>query len=143
LSYVESVGSVKLANVLDKTWAANNPSGSRLNILVQVNTSAEESKDGVDPSECKSLVEHVTKNCPNLAFKGLMTIGRPGDESCFDTLVQVRNSLLDDGELAVPPITEFELSMGMSGDYEVAVRKGATSVRCGSILFGARAPKHA
>jgi pyridoxal phosphate enzyme (YggS family) len=133
---VESVNSAKLASLLDKTWASKEPRPALpLNVFVQVNTSNEESKDGVAPTiECRSLVEHIIGKCPNLAFRGLMTIGAPGDVSCFDLLVQVRDSLCT--ELHLP--YSLELSMGMSGDYEAAVRRGATSVRVGSLLFGPR-----
>ena len=107
-----------------------------------MNTSGEESKDGVEPSECKALVKHVLVSCSNLRFCGLMTIGKLGDTSskCFDLLASLREDILADDELGsiCPPKTEFELSMGMSGDFELAVRSGSTNVRIGSTIFGAR-----
>lgn len=113
--------------------------------MVQVNTSAEESKDGCEPAECKDLVRHVVNQCGNLHFCGLMTIGKLGDttSACFDMLAGIRDDLLRDAELAklCPPIDAFELSMGMSGDYELAVKSGSTNVRIGSTIFGARQPK--
>jgi len=137
LAYVESVSSAKVASLLDKHWAQEHP-GTRLNVLVQINTSGEDNKDGVEAAEAPALVAHVIDACPNLAFRGLMTIGRPGDVSCFDALAQLRDKLAS--ELGGLP-AELELSMGMSADYAEAVRRGATSVRIGSSLFGARPPK--
>ena len=116
-----------------------------MNVLVQVNTSSEESKDGVEPSKCKDLVRHVVSTCPHLKFCGLMTIGKLGDTSsaCFELLAGLKEEILADEELLplCPPPTEFELSMGMSGDFETAIRAGATNVRIGSTIFGARPKK--
>ena len=66
---------------------------------------------------------------------GLMTIGAPGDFSCFDALVRCREEVAD--ALGVE-VDSLDLSMGMSGDYESAIERGATSVRVGSTIFGAR-----
>ena len=63
-----------------------------------------------------------------------MTIGAPGDVSCFDTLVACRDEVQQALDLESP----LELSMGMSGDYVQAIEKGATNVRVGSTIFGAR-----
>ena len=116
-----------------------------MNVFVQVNTSNEESKDGVEPSECKDLVRHVVTTCSNLRFCGLMTIGKLGDTSsaCFDLLASLKDQILLDPDLCslCPPKEHFELSMGMSGDFELAVRSGATNVRIGSTIFGARPKK--
>lgn len=129
---------------LDKRWGSM-PRPYKLNVFVQVNTSEEESKDGVEPHECKDLVRHVVTSCSNLKFCGLMTIGKLGDTSsrCFDLLASLRDEILDDQELSkmCPVKAEFELSMGMSGDFEVAIKSGATNVRIGSTIFGSRAPK--
>ena len=136
LACVESVASAKVASLLDKHWAQEHP-GTRLNVLVQINTSGEDSKDGIEAAEAPALVAHVIDACPSLAFRGLMTIGRPGDVSCFDALARLRDELASALGLAA----ELELSMGMSADYAEAVRRGATAVRIGSSLFGARPSK--
>ncbi|TXG67520.1 hypothetical protein EZV62_008795 [Acer yangbiense] len=75
LDMVEGVDNVKIANHLDR--AVSNLGRNPLKILVQVNTSGEESKSGIEPSDCLGLVEHVKLRCPNLVFSGLMTIGMP------------------------------------------------------------------
>ena len=70
--------------------------------------------------------QHIN-SLPSLRYAGLMTIGKSGDMSCFDRLKSLHDAV--GGEV---------LSMGMSGDYEEAVERGATEVRCGSNIFGAR-----
>ncbi|XP_012070877.1 pyridoxal phosphate homeostasis protein isoform X2 [Jatropha curcas] len=75
LSAVQSVDNEKVANILDRVVSSlgRNP----LKVFVQVNTSGEASKSGINPSVCASLAEHVKLRCPNLVFSGLMTIGMP------------------------------------------------------------------
>ena len=90
---------------------------------------------GYDP-EAPDLAAHVQDNCPALRMAGLMTIGAPGDASCFDSLRSCRDVVA--ARLDVPP-ESLELSMGMSGDFEAATLAGSTSVRVGSSIFGARA----
>mmetsp|Transcript_12382 Transcript_12382/g.24081 ORF Transcript_12382/g.24081 Transcript_12382/m.24081 type:complete len:279 (+) Transcript_12382:206-1042(+) len=136
LYMVESVHSQKLASMLDKNVPEDR--SEKLRVLVQVNTSGEDSKSGIEPSGCVALVSHVLKECENLHFAGLMTIGRLGDVSpeCFDLLNQCKKDVLEaHPELADKP---FEMSMGMSGDFELAIEHGSTSVRVGSSIFGSR-----
>jgi len=140
---VETVSSEKLANKLNKAASRegdeneNYVINDRLSVFVQINTSGEDSKSGVEPGdECIALCRHIVEQCPQLTLKGLMTIGAPGDVSCFDTLVTCRNQVFE----ALPNIVVggLELSMGMSGDFETAIAKGATNVRVGSTIFGER-----
>ncbi|KAG0491899.1 hypothetical protein HPP92_005297 [Vanilla planifolia] len=136
LHMVESVDDKKIANHLDRAVVSlgRNP----LKILVQVNTSGEESKHGVEPSQCVELVEHVRMSCPNLIFSGLMTIGMLDYSSTpenFNTLRKCRTELCD--ALGIPE-DQCELSMGMSADFEQAIQMGSTNVRIGSIIFGPR-----
>ena len=114
-------------------------STSPLDVFVQVNTSGEESKHGVEPGQaCVDLARHVRDRCPNLRLAGLMTIGQPDYSSRpenFERLAACRAEVaaalgLDAGAL--------EMSMGMSGDFEQAVEMGSTNVRVGSTIFGAR-----
>lgn len=148
LACIESLSSEKTAKVLNEKWGERWKGERKLWVMVQVNTSAEESKDGVEPSECFDLVRFVSTKCPHLSFRGLMTIGKLGDatSTCFDMLRELRDDVISRSEkeaepFAVPSAEEFELSMGMSGDYELAVRCGSTNVRVGSTIFGARAKK--
>ena len=107
-------------------------------MLVQVNTSGEESKHGVEPSAAAVLAQEIKEKCPNLKVAGLMTIGQPDYSSRpenFVCLAQVRAEVAK--ALGCEP-SELELSMGMSGDYEAAIRMGSTNVRVGSTIFGAR-----
>ncbi|XP_071689709.1 uncharacterized protein [Rutidosis leptorrhynchoides] len=136
LAMVETVDDEKIANNLD--WVIGNIGRKPLKVLVQVNTSGETSKFGVDPDGCLELVKHVTSNCPNLEFCGLMTIGMPDYTSTpenFKTLAKCRTEVCN-----VFGISEeqCELSMGMSGDFELAIEMGSTNIRVGSTIFGAR-----
>ncbi|CAM0147544.1 unnamed protein product [Urochloa decumbens] len=136
LDMVESVDDEKIANRLDRVVA--DLGRKPLKVLVQVNTSGEESKFGVDPSGCVELAKHVKLNCPNLVFSGLMTIGMLDYSSTpenFKTLSNCRKEVCK--ELSIPE-EQCELSMGMSADFEQAIEMGSTNVRVGSTIFGAR-----
>ncbi|PIA28854.1 hypothetical protein AQUCO_06600051v1 [Aquilegia coerulea] len=109
-----------------------------LRVLVQVNTSGEESKSGVDPSGCVELARHVKLGCPNLEFSGLMTIGMLDYTSTpenFKTLSRCRTEVCQALEITEK---QCELSMGMSADFELAIEMGSTNVRIGSTIFGPR-----
>ncbi|GAX27198.1 PLP dependent protein [Fistulifera solaris] len=127
---IETVSSIKLAQKLNHAVAE----GERLNVMVQINTSGEDSKSGVEPSEATDLCRFIVTECPQLQLTGLMTIGAVGDSSCFDVLRQCRETV--QRELGMEET--LELSMGMSGDFEEAIAAGATNVRVGSTIFGER-----
>ena len=124
--WIHSVDSPRLADALDRIAREL---GRRPRVLIEVNTSGEAAKAGVDPGEAPALIAHA-RGLAGIELAGLMTIGPlEGDpRPAFRTLRRLR----DDAGLA-------ELSMGMSGDFEVAIAEGATLVRVGSALFGARA----
>lgn len=133
---VETVSTLKLANKLNNAMAAVNESGNsdlKLPIFIQVNTSGEISKSGVTPSETLTLCREIVENCPLLEIRGLMTIGAPGDLNCFDILRDCRDQVQEG-----LGVSSLELSMGMSGDYQEAIKRGATNVRVGSTIFGER-----
>lgn len=135
---VESVDSIKLARKLDAACAEHRPAdGQPLNVYVQVNTSAEPQKGGVEPSEAASLALFIQTECPTLALRGLMTIGKLGSpaEVYFERLVAVREAVSKELGMAA---MKLELSMGMSADFEMAIGLGADSVRVGSSIFGER-----
>ncbi|XP_073124347.1 uncharacterized protein [Henckelia pumila] len=136
LSMVETVDDEKIANHLDRV--VGNIGRKPLKVLVQVNTSGEESKSGVEPASCVELAKHVSLNCPNLEFCGFMTIGMPDYTSTpenFKTLANCRSEVCK--ALGISE-EQCELSMGMSGDFEMAIEMGSTNVRVGSTIFGAR-----
>lgn len=139
---VHTVDSLKLAAELQKRCAALRPDRP-LAVLVQVNTSQEESKSGCAPEECADLCVSLRDSCPNLLLSGLMCIGKyssaEGEASAdFACLAQCRTAAV--AKLGVGA-DSLALSMGMSHDFEAALDAGATHVRVGSTLFGARAPK--
>ena len=93
---VETVDSTKLATLLDSAWApqAAAQGARRLDVFVQVNTSGEETKHGVEPADAVPLARHVATACPHLRFSGLMTIGQPDYTSRpenFTTLAKCRD----------------------------------------------------
>lgn len=103
---------------------------------MQINTSGEDTKSGLVPGgDMIDVARSIVEECPHLNLRGLMTIGAPGDMSCFDTLVECRTNLAQELGLNVE---DLDLSMGMSGDFEEAIHRGATNVRVGSTIFGER-----
>lgn len=146
LACVETVSTFKLANKLsnavksvkEDTHSEQSTETSKLGIYIQVNTSGEDTKSGVSSvSETVELVKEIVNSECNehLSIDGLMTIGAPGDFTCFEMLVECRKAVAE--ELGVEE-SSLALSMGMSGDFEEAIKRGATSVRVGSTIFGAR-----
>ncbi len=133
---VQSVDSLKIAKLLDQECERQN---KLLDILLQVNTSGEETKQGMNLSEVCELAGQII-SLKHLAMKGLMTIGKlHGDEVetrfCFRRLSDVRNRLRIQG---IPSENLAELSMGMTGDFEIAIQEGATMLRIGSAIMGQR-----
>jgi len=108
-------------------------------ILVQVNTSAEISKFGIDPQETIPFVREIAK-LNNLQIMGLMTIGMfTSDETiirkCFQTLRRLFEKIKKEN---IPGVKMKFLSMGMTDDFEIAIEEGANIIRIGSAIFGAR-----
>lgn len=138
---VESVDSEKLAGKLQAAAAAAGRGVGdrpRLRVLIQVNTSEEPQKGGVeDAAQAAALAGYVAGSCPALQLAGLMTIGKLGEVAagCFERLVAARAAVAR--ELGMEP-GALELSMGMSGDFELATEHGSDAVRVGSAIFGAR-----
>lgn len=135
-SCVQSIDSVELAHRLQRRLEVVD---AHLEVFIQVNTSGEESKSGVTPHDAAALINEVL-TCDRLRLRGLMTIGLPGS-----TNAQIRPSYADLRELSQRlrasgdmPQEAWELSMGMSNDFELAIAEGATMVRVGSSVFGAR-----
>jgi len=128
--WVHSVDRLKIAQRLSE----QRPQGlAPLNICLQVNVSGEDSKSGCAPADLPALA-HAVAALPNLRLRGLMAIPEPSEdraeqEAAFATLRQLQEGL----DLGLDT-----LSMGMSHDLEAAIAQGATWVRIGTALFGAR-----
>ncbi len=149
---VESVDTGKKADQLEKGRAAlcekeKECEGVPLRVFIQVNTSGEEEKSGVEPAGAAELCRHVREQCPHLKLQGIMTIGaiarskeaKEGAENeDFVKLKEVRDQVVK--ELGMQE-GDLELSMGMSEDFESAIRCGSNEVRVGSTIFGQRPPK--
>ncbi|KAJ5108841.1 hypothetical protein N7456_005516 [Penicillium angulare] len=154
---VESVDSEKKATLLEKGWGerkaeeveATNEEDSKLRIYVQVNTSGEENKAGVEPAAASGLCRFIREKCPRLKLQGVMTIGAiarsrdttPENENeDFVCLKQTRDRIVSELGL-VGDDALLELSMGMSSDFEGAIALGSDQVRVGTTIFGDRPPK--
>lgn len=133
LFVLETIDSEKLASKLQNACESNGR--EELAVFIQVDTSGEETKSGVSEEELLPLVSFIASQCPRLRIKGLMTIGAPNDFTCFDKLVHHRKVVAAHMQVGEDAL---ELSMGMSGDFEEAIARGATSVRVGSTIFGER-----
>lgn len=129
---IHSVDRLSLAGELAKRASEATPQP----VLVQVNCSAEPQKGGVEPEELPALLEAM-RSLDGIAVRGLMTMAAFGaDESELRRTFAMLRALRDASRDAGHPV--HELSMGMSDDYPLAVEEGATMVRLGTVLFGAR-----
>lgn len=133
---IHTVDSVKLAAELDKQARKIDKIQK---VLLQVNVGMETSKSGIPPAEAVGLARAVG-NFDNLQVRGLMTIPPVYDRPdlvtpYFQQLRELRDAIRQEN---IPRIDMQELSMGMTGDFEVAIREGATLVRIGTAIFGER-----
>jgi len=134
--WIHSVDRIELAKELDKRAAQNQRT---LKVLLEVNVSGEVSKNGVEPSRVPELVRQISL-MPNLDVQGLMTMPpffeNPEDaRPYFIALRELRDKIASEN---IPGIQMKELSMGMTGDFEVAIEEGATIIRVGRAIFGER-----
>jgi len=134
---VETVDRLKIAKALD---AQAQQMGKTLSVLVQVNIGREPQKSGILPEDAHTLLRAIAQET-NLQVCGLMTMPPFFDQPeksrpYFREMRQLADQLAEQ-QLFTDP-TRVELSMGMSGDYEVAIEEGATIVRVGTALFGSR-----
>jgi pyridoxal phosphate enzyme (YggS family) len=168
LHAVHTLTSLKTATTLDKSMPAER--STPLNVLLQVNTSGEDSKSGLPPlrrrttagsseaadSPLVALAVHIVTRCPRLHLQGLMTIGALTESLAseeenrdFERLKETRDVLQeilgeergDAGTWGEQPDRRLLLSMGMSNDFEVAIEAGSDIVRVGSRIFGERPKK--
>ncbi|MEO8285561.1 MAG: YggS family pyridoxal phosphate-dependent enzyme [Chloroflexota bacterium] len=136
--YVQSVDRAELAWSLEKA-AAVERGGQPLPVLLEVNLTGEASKSGISPQDLPKLAD-VVSGCSHLSGMGLMTIARQdaGEKELRATFSTLRN-FLDTLRAHYPSPNNWQhLSMGMSGDYELAIQEGATIIRLGRAIFGER-----
>ncbi|MBN2799093.1 MAG: YggS family pyridoxal phosphate-dependent enzyme [Deltaproteobacteria bacterium] len=134
---VETVDSIALGLALQRAAEAE---GKALPVLVEVNSGVEEAKAGVHPDQALDLIRSLVA-LPNLRVQGLMTLG-PADTDAEGLRAAFRlTRQLFEAVASVEGAAPLHLSMGMSSSWEVAVEEGATSIRVGTSLFGARAPR--
>ena len=133
---IHSVDSLRLAEAISEDAVKK---GISVNILIEVNVAEEDSKFGVKTEEAEALIRKISK-LPNILVKGLMTIApytevSEENRSIFRTLKQLS---VDIDSKNIDNVSMSILSMGMTGDYEVAIEEGATMVRVGTGIFGER-----
>ncbi|MCL1898552.1 MAG: YggS family pyridoxal phosphate-dependent enzyme [Micrococcales bacterium] len=135
---IETIADASLAKKLAQRAAERHP----IDVMVQVNTSGEVTKAGCRPVEATDLAALVGA-LPGLRLTGFMTVGLNSPDAgavlaSYLALTQIRDQVLDSGEEGTDQATQ--LSMGMSGDLELAIKAGATIVRLGTAIFGPRNP---
>lgn len=133
---IHSVDSLRLASQIEADFAKKE---ELAHILVEVNMAKEDTKFGVLPEETEELIRQIAK-FPHVRVRGLMTIA-PYVENSEQNRIHFRNLhklLVDINRKNIDNISMDELSMGMTGDYEVAIEEGATFVRVGTGIFGNR-----
>ena len=133
---IHSVDSLRLAEEINKEAAKK---GVTVSILVEINVANEESKFGATVGEAISLVEKIAK-LPNIVIRGLMTIAPYVENSEENRLyfAKLKQIYVDIIHKNIDNVFMKELSMGMTGDYEVAITEGATYIRIGTGIFGER-----
>jgi len=126
---MQSLDSIELANELNKKLLAKQ---SKMNCLLQINAANETSKSGVKSEEAIDIYQTIKETCPQITLKGVMTIGAHSHETTeiqqsFETTHRIYETLQKEGATIC--------SMGMSSDYELAIKCGSNLIRVGSALF--------
>lgn len=135
-SLIHSVDSIRLAEQIEKEYAK---ADEIANILIEVNMAQEESKFGITSQETEELIREIAK-LPHVRIQGLMTIA-PFTDNPETNRVYFKNMKklsVDINNKNIDNVNMNVLSMGMTGDYQVAVEEGATMVRVGTGIFGER-----
>ena len=133
---IHSVESLKLAQEIEKRAAQKDVV---MDVLIEVNMGGEESKFGVAPEETEALLREISV-MEHIRVRGLMTVAPfvEDQEENREVFRQMRELLVDMNSKKIDNIKMDTLSMGMTGDYEVAIEEGATIVRVGTGIFGER-----
>ena len=126
---LQSLDSIELANELNKRLENK---GKKMSALLQINSSGEATKSGVKPEEAIDIYSQIKETCPNIKLKGVMTIGAHTNDKelikkSFNTTYKIYEKLQNQGAKIC--------SMGMSGDFKLAIECGSNMVRIGSKLF--------
>ena len=139
VAMIHSVDSLRLAEEISHEAVKQ---GVEVDVLVEVNVAGEESKFGVSAADCTLLVEEIAK-LPSVHVQGLMTIA-PFTEDAEENrqyFRKLKKLSVDIGSKNIDNVNMAVLSMGMTGDYPVAIEEGATYVRVGTGIFGERQPR--
>jgi len=136
VSLIHSLENIRLAEVLDKEAAKL---GITVDVLAEINVAKEDTKFGVNPEDAENFIREVSK-FPNINIKGLMTVAPYTDisEENRKYFRQLKKIMVDLNSKNIHNVSMNVLSMGMTGDYEVAIEEGATLVRVGTGIFGSR-----
>ncbi|MGD9899836.1 MAG: YggS family pyridoxal phosphate-dependent enzyme [Calditrichaceae bacterium] len=139
LKFADMIQSVDRLDLVEKLDQRLQFEGKSMDVLIQVNTSGEDSKFGIEPENAMELVRQAS-GYDSIHIKGLMTIGIfSGDEAevrrCFKILRQLQTRIREE---KIPNVEMDILSMGMSGDLEIAIEEGSTMLRVGTAIFGDR-----
>ena len=133
---IHSVDSLRLANQIEKEYAKKDMVAD---VLIEVNMAGEESKFGIKPEETEDLVREISR-LDHVKVKGLMTIApytlEPEDNRIY--FKKLKELSVDIDSKNIDNVTMSVLSMGMSGDYKVAIEEGSTMIRVGTKIFGER-----
>ncbi len=133
---IHSVDNRKLADEIEKQFAKTD---TVIDVLIEVNMAAEDTKFGITPEETPDFVKEIS-TLPHLNIRGLMTIAPYTEDPesnrvFFRGLRELKNKI---NGMGIPNVNMDTLSMGMTGDYQVAIEEGATFVRVGTGIFGER-----
>lgn len=136
---IHSVDSIRLAKEIDKR-AGN--AGITMDILIEINSAMEETKSGIAAGELRELAEEISSECSNVRIRGIMCIppmaAEPEDARPYFREAHEMFEEMKTWDLPAERFCPDTLSMGMSGDFEVAIEEGSTIVRVGSSIFGPR-----
>lgn len=136
--FVDTIHSVDSLNLAEEISKQAKKFNKTINILLQANTSGEDSKSGCQPQELSTLFSQI-KALDNINIIGLMTIGTFTDDKILQRKeFRLLHKLFDEINTSFPEANLKHLSMGMTGDFETAIEEGATIVRVGTAIFGNR-----
>ncbi len=136
---IHSVDSFRLAKEIDKRAGA---AGLMMDVLIEINSAMEETKSGIAAEDLRELAAEITAECSNVRIRGIMCIppiaADPEDARPYFREARELFETMKTWDLPADRFCPDTLSMGMSGDFEVAIEEGSTIVRVGSSIFGPR-----